>query len=620
MTKPSKKICWGICFFAFLVCLCVFSFFYLRPQVRLQDVANSLNPVALQQLKDKLQNKIYLEDIQKDIDIYSGNFVSNDVPKVKFPEHINILLLGGMKFLSLSDLAHYDFIFTSTLYLHNFLKANHVKNYLLPSFIEINDFKPSACALKPEDKNCFILVIGNQPEVIKVLNEIKTPYLHYMKLTSKYEKYLLFKIQNISSVIVNNSAPVDDSMDTSPLLLYAIAHRIPILSDNILSIYGNTNMENINITTLFADTLSYYTYESDIYDFLNCADCRLKKAEKAYFILKHLYTTDTASKNITFGLTAQKEFMPHLKNLVTIIAPTHAGLYNNGDYWLAKDLEDAFSKTSLDALTVFRMSYYPYWGDVSIYIRGVAYLEDSHVNKKHVSLMYLIFPDTDKDNAEDYALSMQKEFSYVDAVVVASAKVAGEAKKQGIKAYYLPQFTNVKKFYPEYDESKKSEVLFVGQNDYYRQAPRLVYDAGLPITIYGPKWKGLAQAEYVNNKILRQYYSSAKIVLNDTRPDMKKFGFISNRIYDVTASGGFLVSDYIPEIEEIYGDSIPMWKTKDELISLIKYYLDPAHEAERKEKAERAHEITLKNFTSDIVAEKFMTIIDDIKKEKGIAQ
>ena len=616
MTKPSRKIFLGICFFAFALCLGLLFFQQTKPKVFLTDVANSLNPVALHQLKNKIQHT----DLQKDIDIYSGNFISSKIPHVKSFEHINVLFLGGIKFVSLGDLAQYDFIFTSTLYLHNFLKANHIKSYLLPLFIEDKKIKPSACALHPKNKNCFVLVIGDQPEVIKVLNNTNTAYLHYIKLNQKTEKNLLSKMQNISSIIVNNSAPVDDSMDITPLLLYAISRHIPVLSDNVLNIYGNTNMNNINFTVLFADTLSYYTYESDIYDFLNCLDCRLKKAEKAYFVLKHLYTAETAAQNIAFSLVSNEEFVPRLKNLITIIAPTHAGLYNNGDYWLSKDLEHAFEKIKLNSLTVFNTSLYPHLGDSSVYIRGTTVLDKKYVRENHVSLMYLIFPYTDKDNVYDYALSMQEEFGYVDAVAISSFKVAEAAQKLGIKAYYLPQFTNAEKFYPEFDESKKSEVLFVGQNDFYRKAPRLVYDAGLPITIYGPKWDGLAQAEYVDNKILRQYYSSAKIVLNDTRPDMKKLGFISNRIYDVTASGGFLISDYMKEIEDIYGDSIPMWKSEDELIELVKYYLAPEHEQERLEKAKRAREITLKNFTADIVAKKFIEIIDDIKKEKGIAQ
>jgi spore maturation protein CgeB len=74
----------------------------------------------------------------------------------------------------------------------------------------------------------------------------------------------------------------------------------------------------------------------------------------------------------------------------------------------------------------------------------------------------------------------------------------------------------------------------------------------------------------------------------------------------------------MPEIEKIYGDTVPMWKTEAELIELIKYYLSPEHEAERKDKARRAREITLKHFTAEIAAKRFNDIITPLKQQKGL--
>ena len=60
-----------------------------------------------------------------------------------------------------------------------------------------------------------------------------------------------------------------------------------------------------------------------------------------------------------------------------------------------------------------------------------------------------------------------------------------------------------------------------------------------------------------------------------------------------------------------------MWKSEEELVALVKYYLAPEHEEERKEKAKRAREITLKNFTAEMAAKKFHQIITEIKHQKG---
>ena len=85
---------------------------------------------------------------------------------------------------------------------------------------------------------------------------------------------------------------------------------------------------------------------------------------------------------------------------------------------------------------------------------------------------------------------------------------------------------------------------------------------------------------------------------------MKEKGFINNRIYDATAAGALVISDYMKEIEEVYGDSVPMYKNKEELKEKLAYYL--SHEDKRLEKAQKAREITLKYFTNKAAAKKIL--------------
>jgi spore maturation protein CgeB len=209
------------------------------------------------------------------------------------------------------------------------------------------------------------------------------------------------------------------------------------------------------------------------------------------------------------------------------------------------------------------------------------------------------------------------ELQFYDALAVGSKSYTEKLQQAGFNAYYVPQFTNTARFYPSPSEDLKSEILFVGAKMSFRMAAPIALKHGFPITIYGPNWpNGVALKDYVDNDELYKYYSSAKIVLNDTRPDMKEYGFISNRIFDATACGTLVISDYLPAIEEAYGDTVPMYKTEEELVNLLTYYLDPAHEEERLDKARRAREITLQNFTSDIIARQFDTIIKALKAAK----
>lgn len=296
-----------------------------------------------------------------------------------------------------------------------------------------------------------------------------------------------------------------------------------------------------------------------------------------------------------------------------------------GDYILGQDLKAGFEELGHNV----KDFYIDDLGgddsiktDVDIYMHGfVPYNPKKRDNKSNV--MYLYYP-LETANSFKYKnlsniqekdwYSLQTELWEFDLIAVGSYKYKKEIDKLGIKTIFTPQFTNPKKFYYEYDKDKSHDILFVGRPGYERISAKWAIENGFEVALYGNGWQNIAPIEfykgdYIDNNELNKYYSSAKIVLNDTREDMKKAGFISNRVFDVTASGGFLISDYMEEIEHFYGDSIPMFKNKEELKELLSYYL--SHPDEREKKAKKAQEITLKNFTNEIIAKR---IIDNTKK------
>lgn len=201
--------------------------------------------------------------------------------------------------------------------------------------------------------------------------------------------------------------------------------------------------------------------------------------------------------------------------------------------------------------------------------------------------------------------NLDDDWQNFDVIAVASPTYAAELNRAGIKAVYVPQFTNPEKFYPAPDPALASDILFVGSNWHDRTSLRYALEAGFTVAVYGYNWQGIVppemyKAPYIANTELNRYYSSAKIVLNDHRPDMKDFGFVNNRIYDATAAGALVISDYMPEIEAAYGDAVPMYKNKEELAGLLQYYL--THEDERLALAAKARRITLEKFTNAAAA------------------
>ena len=304
---------------------------------------------------------------------------------------------------------------------------------------------------------------------------------------------------------------------------------------------------------------------------------------------------------------------------------------NNGDYFLANDFAKGFLELGFSTDIDYRKEYHrPHTPSpkVSIYMRG--YTKFYPPFDAGINILYVYYPMTFNSNSSKKInkqtlnsrppmpqnANLDDDFQNFDIIAVASPTNTKTLNQNGIKAIYIPQFTNPNKFYPAPKDDLKTDILFVGSNWHDRTSLRYAIEQGFDVSVYGYNWENVIpsqmyKAPYIPNDILNQYYSSAKIVLNDHRPDMKELGFINNRIYDATASGALVISDYMKEIEDIYHECIPMYKTKEELKELLNYYL--THEPKRKELAQCARQITLQKFTHTTVATQIINTLNTLK-------
>lgn len=97
--------------------------------------------------------------------------------------------------------------------------------------------------------------------------------------------------------------------------------------------------------------------------------------------------------------------------------------------------------------------------------------------------------------------------------------------------------------------------------------------------MYGPDWRGYIPAgaiagTHVPNDRLPAVYEAAGAVLNDHWPAMQRNGFVSNRLYDVVASGGRAISDDVAGISEIFGPAVRTYRDIPELHELALSDLD----------------------------------------------
>lgn len=288
----------------------------------------------------------------------------------------------------------------------------------------------------------------------------------------------------------------------------------------------------------------------------------------------------------------------------------------DGDFFLANDLKLGFEKLGYEVEYRFREDYddlrLKNAGNV-IYFKGYYNFEKLPIDDKkgRKTVLYVYYLEG----------LHPKILGEVDAVASASKRFIEEyVFGNGYKGQYIPQYTNKERFKEASSEADKQfEVLFVGSDHTGKGRKSVDYAlmANANLSVFGKFWdkslgRDVLKGSYIDNDELYKYYGNAKIVLNDHRKDMAYWGFVSNRIYDVSASGGFVFTDYVKEIEVEYGDSIVMYKNKEEFKEKLEYYLE--HEDERKALARKAQKITLEKFTNEIAAKKFVEIFKNIKK------
>jgi glycosyltransferase involved in cell wall biosynthesis len=204
-----------------------------------------------------------------------------------------------------------------------------------------------------------------------------------------------------------------------------------------------------------------------------------------------------------------------------------------------------------------------------------------------------------------------------DAAFVASDTFAERmAALTHVPTHPLHQATDLRRFEPQ-PGGPPHELLFVGG---WRQAGRRILEDLLPtdheLAVYGGRWtperidpRHLA-GDAIPNAELPAYYGAASIVLNDHWAAMRREGFLSNRLYDATAAGAFVISDHVDGIEAEFDGGIVGYRDRDDLRALVDRFL--ADPEARREHADRARRTVLDRHTFDHRARRFIEVVEPL--------
>lgn len=250
---------------------------------------------------------------------------------------------------------------------------------------------------------------------------------------------------------------------------------------------------------------------------------------------------------------------------IKIGVPRHEDKERWGDWHFALGLKRALATLGCRV----RIDILPEWDcglgvgdDAVIVLRGLSRYAPK---PGAINLMWLIsHPEA---VAED-------ELRGYDHVFVASESYAKQlAKRLGDRVSPLLQCTDPGLFHPggAPPDGDLPAAIFVGNS---RKVRRKVVDdaikAGVDVGVFGGDWEGLipprlVRSDFVPNVDLHRYYSAAGVVLNDHWPDMRREGFLSNRLFDAGACGAAIISDDAEGLKEVFGDAVLTYATAEEL-------------------------------------------------------
>ena len=179
-------------------------------------------------------------------------------------------------------------------------------------------------------------------------------------------------------------------------------------------------------------------------------------------------------------------------------------------------------------------------------------------------------------------------------------------KKKGANSFHIIEGYDSNIFKSIYETKKVIDVIFAGAKTVKRERfVKLLRKNDISIICFGKRWEN--KSIYIDELVNK--YRESKIILNFTRGNI---GF-SDRILYAMGSGSFLLSEYCKDLEKYFKRKIHLdwFKTENELISLINYYLE--NDVIREKIAGEGNKHVSENFNWEKTMQKIIQIVKENK-------
>ncbi|MFW2830575.1 CgeB family protein [Sphingomonas sp. ID0503] len=306
----------------------------------------------------------------------------------------------------------------------------------------------------------------------------------------------------------------------------------------------------------------------------------------------------------------QRRAAQPLSMAIQVSAPNIRVAHEWGDYHYAQQLGRSLDKLGVYARTQCHDEWTSEGFDIVLNLRGrQRFIPDP----AKINLLWVI------SHPDRLGVGEMDQFDHIFVAAAPHAQVLAKDTHRPVTV--LHQATDPEVFHPVEgeDDLPSPAVLFVGNSRReYRTMVKWCVEQDINVTVFGSLWKDVIPPKYIAgdhlpNDEVHRWYGSAEVLLNDHWQTMLSGGFLSNRLFDGSAAGAFIITDPVAGLAEVFGDSIETAETPEELKAKIDHYR--AHPEERRAKAEAARAIVLAQHTFDHRAATILEVVEALRNK-----